>query len=90
MAERALDLMKRRSLSRTAFGKLLAEKVCNLIEKVCDLILSQLLHLLCKSSIPNLQKFCMFVPSTTLSHSAMQGVMQQSFSCTQTLLLGHM
>ncbi len=87
MAERALDLMKRRSLSRTAFGKLLAEKVCNLIEKVCDLILSQLLHLLCKSSIPNLQKFCMFVPSTTLSHS---GCYAAKFSCTQTHNLGHM
>ena len=27
MAERALDLMSKRSLNRTAFGKLLAEKV---------------------------------------------------------------
>lgn len=59
MAERALDLMKRRSLSRTAFGKLLAEKVRNFY-------LTQLLHILCNSSILNVQKLCTFVPSTNV------------------------
>lgn len=62
MAERALDLMTRRSLSRTAFGKMLAEKVRYFI-------LTQLLHMLCNSSIPNLQMFCTFVPSNVCSLS---------------------